>query len=103
VEYLQNAELDVERIEVLLAHEGEIGSGRAAGRRPGVAARDQGRRTRIGRGADIGRAQMITVGLHVLLPALCEERIEIAARVQARMDIAIDDPKPALGGGFLSS
>src|SRR5207249_2231812 len=37
VEHLQDAELDVERIEVLLAHEGEIGSGRAAGRRPGSA------------------------------------------------------------------
>ena len=69
VEHLQDAELDVERIEVLLAHEGEIGSRRAAGRRPCIAARDQRRGARIGRGADIGRPQMIAVGLQMLLPA----------------------------------
>src|SRR6266478_6536391 len=101
VEHLQDAELDVERIEVLLAHEGEIGSGRAAGRRPGIAARDQGPGPRIGRGADIGRAQMIAVGLQVLLPALRQERVEVGARMQARMHVAVDDPQAALGGGSL--
>ena len=62
VEHLQNAELDVERIEMLLLHEGEIRAGRPAGRRPGIAPRDQGRGARIGRGADIGRAQMAAIG-----------------------------------------
>ena len=62
VEHLQNAELDVERIEMLLAHEIEIGARRPAGRRPGIAARDQRRGARIGRGADIGRAQMAAIG-----------------------------------------
>src|SRR6266478_5396832 len=101
VEHLQNAELDVERIEVLLAHEGEIGSGRAAGRRPGIAARDQRRGPRIGRGADIGRPQMIAVALQVLLPAFGQERVEVASRMQAGMNIAVDDPQAALGGGSL--
>ncbi len=101
IEHLQDAELDVERIEMLLAHEGEIGSGRSAGRRPGIAARDQRRGPRIGRGADIGRAQMIAVGLQMLLPAFGQERIEVGARMQARMDIAVDDPQAALGGRFL--
>ena len=101
VEHLQDAELDIERIEMLLAHEGEIGAGRPAGRRPGVAPRDQGRGTRIGRGADIGRAQMVAVGLQMLLPALRQERIQVGARMQARMDVAIDDAKPALGARFL--
>src|SRR5207244_6990686 len=36
IEHLQDAEFDIERIEVLLAHEVEIGSGWAAGRRPGI-------------------------------------------------------------------
>ncbi len=89
IEHLQDTELDVERIEVLLAHEGEVGSGRPAGRRPGVAA------------ADIGRAQVIAVGLQVLLPALGKERIEVGTRVQARMHIAVDDSQAALGGSFL--
>ncbi len=63
IENLQDTELDVERIEMLLAHESQIRSGGATGRRPGIAARDQRRGARIGRGADIGRAQMIAVGL----------------------------------------
>src|ERR1700730_1496891 len=45
VEHLQDAELDLERIEVLLAHEGEIGAGRSAGWRAGIAARAHGRGT----------------------------------------------------------
>ena len=101
VEHLQDAELDVERIEVLLAHEGKIGPGRAAGRRPGIAARDQRRGARIGRGADIGRAQVIAVGLQMFLPAFCQERIEVGARMQAGMHVAVDDPQAGFGGGFL--
>jgi hypothetical protein len=101
IEHLQDTELDIERIEMLLAHESKIGPGRAAGRRPGIAARDQRRGPRIGRGADIGRAQMIAVGLEMFLPAPREERIEVGTRMQARMDIAIDDPQAAVGGNFL--
>ena len=101
VEHLQQAELDVERIEMLLAHEIEIGAGRPAGRRPGVAPRDQRRGARIGRGADIGRAQMAAIGLQMLLPALGQERIEVGMRMDARMDVAIDDAQPALRGRFL--
>src|SRR5205085_2562093 len=101
IEHLQNAVLDVERIEMLLAHEIEIGAWRSAGRRPGVAARDQRRGARIGRGADIGRAQMAAVGAQMLLPAFWQELIEIGMRVDARMHIAVDDAQPALGGFFL--
>ena len=54
--------LDVEGIEMLPAHEVEIGARRPTGRRPRIAPRDQWRRPRIGRGADIGRAQMVAVG-----------------------------------------
>src|SRR3981189_2163379 len=86
---------------MLLLHEIEIGAGRAAGRRPGIAPRDQGRRARVRRGADIGRAQMAAVGLQMLLPALWQEGIEIAVRVNARMDIAVDDAQPRRGGLFL--
>ncbi len=42
IEHLQDAVFDIERIEMLLLHEGEIGARRPAGRRPGVAPRDQG-------------------------------------------------------------
>ena len=100
IEHLQDAELDVVGIEMLLLHEGEIGAGHAAGRRPGVAPRDQRRGARIGRGADIGRAQMVAVGLQMLLPAFRQELVEVGARTQARMDVAIDDAQPAVGGGF---
>ncbi len=62
IEHLQNTELDIERVEILLLHKRKIRAGRSAGRRPGVAARDQRRRARIRRGADIGRAQMAAVG-----------------------------------------
>src|SRR5436190_24261022 len=44
---------------------------------------------------------MIAVSLQVILPALREEWIEVGARMQARMDVAIDDAEPAVGGGFL--
>src|SRR5712675_1830129 len=101
VEHLQDAELDIERIEVLLLHEGEIGSGRSAGRRPGIAARDQRRGPGIGRGADIGRAQMTAVGLQMLLPAFWQELVEDGMRMQARMHIAVDDAKPGLRGLLL--
>jgi hypothetical protein len=44
---------------------------------------------------------MIAVGFQVLLPSRGKERIEIAARVQARMYVAVDNPKPGLGASFL--
>src|SRR5690349_24008216 len=44
---------------------------------------------------------MIAVGLQMLLPALRQEFIEIGARPQARMDVAIDNAQPRCGGGFL--
>src|SRR5262245_25569627 len=101
VEHLQDAVLDVERIEMLLLHEGEIGAGRSAGRGPGIAPRDQGRRARVRRGADIGRAQMAAIGLQVFLPAFWQELVEIGMRMDARVHIAIDDAQPALGRLFL--
>ena len=101
VEHLQDSVFDIERIEVLLLHEGEVGAGRPAGRRPGVAARDQRRGARIGRGADIGRAQMAAVFPEMLLPALGHELVEVAMRMNARMHVAVDDPQPAFGGDFL--
>src|SRR5262245_10189042 len=101
VEHLQNAELDVERIEMLLAHEIEVRARRPAGRRPGIAPRDQRRGARIGRGADIGRTQMAAIGLQVLLPAFGQELVEVRMRMDARMDIAIDDAQPRRGGRFL--
>ena len=101
VQHLQNAELDIERIEMLLAHEIEIRTGRPAGRRPRIAARDQRRGARIRRGADIGRAQMAAIGAKMLLPALRHELLDIGMRMDARMHVAIDDPKAAFGGGFL--
>src|SRR5207248_350498 len=100
-EHLQNTVLDVERIEMLLAHEIEIRARGSAGRRPGVAACDQRRGAWIGRGADIGRTQMAAIGAQMLLPALRQERIEVAVRMDARMHVAIDDAQPALSGGFL--
>src|ERR1043166_9697281 len=87
-------------LEMLFLHEIEIGAGRAAGRRPCVAPRDKRRGARIRRGADIGRAQMVAVYFQMFLPAFCEERVEVGARMQARMDVAIDDAEPALGGRF---
>src|SRR3954468_14142957 len=98
IEHLQNPELDVERIEMLLLHEGEIRAGRSAGRRPGIAARDQRRRARIGRGEQIGRAQMAAIFLQMLLPPLWQELVEIVGRMQAWMHIAIDDAQPRSGG-----
>ena len=86
---------------MLLAHEIEIGARRSAGRRPRVAARDQWRGAWIGRGADIGRAQMAAIGAQMLLPAFWQELIEVGMRVDARMHVAIDDAQPALSGGFL--
>src|SRR5205085_8758027 len=44
---------------------------------------------------------MIAVSLQMFLPALREEWIEVGARMQARMDIAIDDAEPAVRSGFL--
>jgi hypothetical protein len=52
-------------------------------------------------GGQASRRQMIAVGLHMFLPALGQERIEIAARMQARMHVAIDDPQAGFGGRFL--
>jgi hypothetical protein len=43
IEHLQQPELDIEWIEMLLAHEGEIRARRPAGRRPGIAPCNQGR------------------------------------------------------------
>jgi hypothetical protein len=44
---------------------------------------------------------MIAVGLHVLLPAFWQERVEVASSMQARMHVAVDDPQAAFRGGFL--
>src|SRR5260370_27591780 len=44
---------------------------------------------------------MIAVGFQMLLPALCQERIEVGARMQAWMNIAVDDAQAAFRGGFL--
>src|SRR5260221_5836841 len=44
---------------------------------------------------------MIAVGFQVLLPAFRQERIEVGARIEARMNIAVDDAQTAVGGGFL--
>src|ERR1700758_329564 len=41
---------------------------------------------------------MIAIGLQMLLPALWQEFVEVGARMQARMDIAIDDAQPRRGG-----
>src|SRR5947209_3879663 len=101
IEHLQDAELDIERIEMLLPHESEIRSRRPAGGRPGIASRDQRRRARIGSGAHIGRAQMIAIRLQMLLPSPGQEWIEIGARMQAWMHIAIDNTQPGFGRGFL--
>src|SRR3954451_5933735 len=98
IEHLQNPELDVERIEMLLLHEGEIRTGRPARRRPRIAARDQRRRARIGRGEQIGRAQMAAIFLQMLLPAFGQKLVEIVERMQDRMDVAIDDAQPRSGG-----
>src|SRR6185369_6789110 len=62
---------------------------------------DQRRGARIGRGADIGRAQMATIGAKMLLPAFRQELIQVAVRMDARMHVAIDDAQPVLGGDFL--
>src|SRR5260370_39814469 len=43
---------------------------------------------------------MIAVGFQMLLPALCQERIEVGARMQAWMNIAVDDAQAAFRGGF---
>src|SRR5258708_39874348 len=37
----------------------------------------------------------------MLLPAFRQERIEVGARMEARMNIAVDDSKPAFRRGFL--
>jgi hypothetical protein len=103
IEHLQNPELDIERIEMLLLHEGEIRTGRPAGRRPGIAPRDQRRRARIGRGEQIGRAQMAAIFLQMLLPALWQKLVEIVERMQARMNVAIDDAQPRSGRLFVFS
>ncbi|MGY4340726.1 hypothetical protein ACVWW3_005632 [Bradyrhizobium sp. LM2.9] len=94
IEHLQNPELDIERIEMLLLHEGEIRAGWPPGRRPGVAPGDQRRGARIWRGEQIGRAQMAAIFLQMLLPALGQELVEIVERMQARMHVAIDDAQP---------
>ena len=94
VEHLQNSELDVERIEMLLLHEGEIGARRSAGRRPGVAPRDQWRRARVGRRRGERIADVRTERLQVLLPAFWQERVQVVARMQRWMDVAIDDLQP---------
>src|SRR5260370_11934235 len=44
---------------------------------------------------------MLAVGLQMRLPALCEERIWVGARMQAWMNIAVDDAQAAFRGGFL--
>src|SRR6266702_49002 len=75
IEYLQDPELDVERSEMLFLHEGEVGARRSAGRRPGIASRDQRRGARIGRGEEIGRAQMTAIFLQMLLPSLWQELV----------------------------
>jgi len=43
VEHLENAELDIIGVQMLLLHEGEVGTGHTAVRRPGIPATDQGR------------------------------------------------------------
>src|ERR1700741_435272 len=44
---------------------------------------------------------MAAVGLQVLLPAFRQELVEIGMRMDARMDVAIDDAQPRCGGLFL--
>src|SRR5258708_24520055 len=44
---------------------------------------------------------MIAVGFQMLLPALCQERIEVGARMRAWMNITVDDAQAAFRGGFL--
>ena len=85
-----------------LLHEGKIGPGQSAGRRPGIAARDQGRGARIGRGADIGRAQVIAVGFICSCQRLARNGLRWALRMQARMHVAVDDPEPGVGGASCS-
>src|ERR1700753_650145 len=43
---------------------------------------------------------MAAIDLHVLLPALLHERIEVALLVDARMHVAIDDAQPCFRGGL---
>src|SRR5262245_29429311 len=44
---------------------------------------------------------MVAVGLQVFLPALRQELVEVGARTQARMNVAIDDAQPRGRGRFL--
>src|SRR4030095_15309210 len=44
---------------------------------------------------------MAAIGLQMLLPAFGQELVEIGMRMDARMDVAIDDAQPRRGGLFL--
>ena len=87
----ENAVLHPIGIEVLLAHKVEVRAGRAAVRRPGVAARHVGRHARISERLGQCLANVPAVSFEMMLPARREIRLEIGSRAQVGMNIAVDD------------
>ena len=77
----EDADLHAVEIKMLRAHEVEVGAGRRAVRRPGIAARDVRCHARIGQGFRQRLPQMVGIGLHVLAPALRQERQQLGAAI----------------------
>src|SRR5690242_16346362 len=82
---------------MLAAGELQIGAGRTATRREGVAAGGIGSGLRIGRLAVLPTdAMRHPVGVHVVLYARRQERPQLIERAWAEMQITVSDGEPAL-------
>ena len=88
---VQDAVGDVVGVEMLLAHEVEIGRGRAAVWRPGVASCRRRLHAWIGQVGRKPLAHQAAVRVVVLPPALRHERLQIRLRLDRRVNVAIDD------------
>ncbi len=89
----QHADLDAVGIEMLPAHQAEVGAGRPLlGKRIHAhAGRGHARIRQLPRQAV---AQVLAQGGHVLAPAFRQERMQVLGRSKRRVNVAVDDGEP---------
>ena len=91
---VEDAELDVVRVQMLAGHERQIAARPAAGGWEGIPARRHRLRLRIGRPLFIGLAVGEPERFQMRLPALGQPGIQRLHPVDPRMDVAIGDHQP---------
>jgi len=96
----QHAERDVGGVQVLLAHEIDVGARKPTAGRPCIPPAGVGREARIGAACGVGAADELVVLRQILPPPRRQIRIEIARGFHVGMDVGVDDADPRGGLGL---